>query len=255
MSKKYYILTAIFSYLILLFATIPAKPIVNIINDNSAITLHGVSGTLWSGNAYIININNKAQLKDTEWSFKPWKLLLGEIAIDIDTQYSNHDIKTELGTSFLGTYFINGLIAQISADDAAQLANIPLVQVSGLISLDIENARWKRGELPTAIGSIDWKNAVVTVADSASLGNVKILLGESEQQLLSADIKNQGGDIKISGTAELAPEANYIVSIKLSPTASANNSIKQSLGLFAEKQNNGEYLFKDSGSLSQIGLI
>ena len=255
MKKKYYIFTAIASYFLLLIATIPAKPVTRLINDNTAITIQGTSGTLWSGKAYTASIDKKTQLKNIEWSFNLWKLLIGQIATDIKTQYLGNSINTELGLSFLGRYFVNNLTAKISAKDVAELANIPLAQLSGLISLNIDHAQWKQGELPLASGQINWKNATVTVTDTASLGNVLITLDESEDQLLNADIKNQGGDIKISGTAELVPEADYVVNIKISPTASTGSNIKQSLGLFAKKQPNGDYLFKESGPLSQIGLM
>ena len=255
MKKKYYIFTAIVSYFLLLTATIPAKHFTRLINNNTPITIQGSSGTIWSGKAYAVSINKTAQLKNTEWSFSLWKLLIGQIATDIKTQYSGNSINTELGLSFLGRYFVNRLTAKIPAKDVAELADIPLAQLSGLISLNIDHAHWKQGELPVVSGQINWKDATITFADTASLGNVLITLGESEQQLLNADIKNQGGDIKITGTAELKPEADYVVNIKLSPTASAGSNIKQSLGLFAKKQPNGDYLFKESGPLSQIGFI
>ncbi len=255
MKKRVYIFTAVVSYLILLIATIPASLITNAVNDSGVVTIQGISGSLWNGKAYIIVINNNVELKNTKWSFSPWKTLIGKISIDINSQYLDNDISAEIGTSFLGRYFINNLKATISAQEATQLANIPLVQLSGLISLNIDHAQWKQGELPLATGVINWSNAEVTVADTASLGNVSITLSESEQQLLNADIKNQGGDIKINGTAELVPEANYAVNIKLLPTASASDNIKQSLGLFAKKQNNGEYLLNYSGALNQMGLI
>ena len=254
MKKKYYILTAITSYFLLLIATIPAQPVTKLINDNTSMTLQGISGTLWSGKAYAVSINNTVQLKDTQWSFNLWKLLIGQIATDIKTQYLGNNINAELGLSFLGRYFVNNLSAKMSAKDVAELANIPLAQLSGLISLNIDHAQWKQGELPTASGQINWNNATITVSDTASLGNVLITLDESEDQLLFADIKNQGGDIKITGTAELIPEADYAINIKLSPTASASSNIKRSLGLFAEKQPDGDYLFKESGPLNQIGL-
>ena len=255
MKKRVYIFVAIASYFILLIATIPASLVTNAVSDKNIVTIHGASGSLWNGKAYIIVINNNIELKNTKWSFSPWKTLIGKISIDINSQYLDNDISAEIGTSFLGRYFINNLKAKISAQEAAQLANIPLVQLSGLISLNIDHAQWKQGELPLATGVINWSNAEVTVADTASLGNVSITLSESEQQLLNADIKNQGGDIKINGTAELVPEANYAVNIKLLPTASASDNIKQSLGLFAKKQNNGEYLLNYSGALNQMGLI
>jgi len=251
MKKKYYLLTAIISYFVFLIATIPAKPVTDLINDNTPVTINGVSGTLWSGNAYIVSFQD-IQLKKTKWSFNAWKLFIGKIAITINSRFSGNDISAELGTSFLGRYFINDLSAKITAREVTQLAEIPLAQLDGLISLNIEHAQWKQGELPLASGEIKWTNASVTVADTASLGNISILLSESEQQLLNAEIKNQGGDIKISGLAELVAEADYSIDIKLSPTATANNNIKQSLGLFAQKQPNGDFLLKKSGSLNEI---
>lgn len=255
MKKRVYILTAVTAYFIFLIATIPAKPVTDMVNNNNSISIQGVSGTLWNGKAYAVTINKTIQLKKTEWSFTAWKLLIGQIAVKVNTRFMNNNINTELGTSFTGRYFVNKLNAKLSANDVAQLANIPLVQLSGLISLDIEHAQWKQGELPLASGQINWNDATITVADTASLGNVSIILGESEQRLLIADIKNQGGDIRINGTAKLVPEADYAVSIKLSPTPSANNNIKQSLGLFAKQQNNGDYLFENSGPLNQIGIM
>lgn len=252
MKKRVYIVTAVVSYLALLITTMPANTVSSIINDNSPVKIRGVSGTIWHGKAFSVDINNSIQLQSTEWSFTVWKLLLGQLAIDIETQYLDNRINSEIGTSFLGRYFINDLSATILAKDLAQLAEIPLAQLSGLISLNITHAQWKQGELPIATGEINWKDAAVTIADTASLGNVSILLNESEQQLLNADISNQGGDIKISGNAELVPETDYALNITLTPTATAKNNIKQSLGLFAQKQGNGDYVLKKSGSLNQI---
>ncbi len=251
MKKRHYLLTAIISYFVLLIATIPAKPVTDLINDNSPLTIQGVSGTLWSGNAYVITINN-LQLKKTQWSFKLWQLFTGKIAIDINTHFSNNKISAEFGSSFTGRYFVNELSAKIAAHKIAQFANIPLAQLGGMISVNIKHAEWKQGELPLADGEIKWNNASITVADTAALGNVSIVLSESDQQSLKATINNQGGDIKISGTAALVPEKNYTANIKLSPAATANNNIRQSLGLFAQKQPNGEYLLRKSGSLDQI---
>lgn len=252
MKKRVYIITAIVSYLVLLIATIPANTMSSLINDNSPVKIRGASGTLWHGKAFSVSVDNSIQLQSTEWSFNVWKLLIGKVAIDVETQYLNNEISSEIGTSFLGRYFINNLNATISAEDLAQLAEIPLAQLSGLVSLNIEHAQWKQGELPLASGEINWKDATVTVTDSAALGNVSIILSESDQQLLTAEIKNQGGDITISGSAELVAEADYAVNIKLTPTASAKNNIKQSLGLFAQKQKNGDYVLKKSGPLNQI---
>ena len=255
MKKRVYIFTAVASYLILLIATIPASLITKTVNNSGIVAIQGISGSLWNGKAYIILIDNNFELKNTKWSFSLWRILTGKISIDINGQYLENDISAEIGTSFLGRYFVKNLQAEIPAQKVMQLVNIPLVQLSGLINFNIDHAQWKQGELPLATGVINWNNALVTVADTVPLGNVSITLRESEQQLLNAEIKNQGGDIKINGMAELVPEADYAINIKLLPTASASDNIKQSLGLIAKKQDNGEYLLNYSGPLNQMGLI
>ena len=126
-------------------ATIPAKPVTDLLNDNSSVTMQGVSGTLWNGKAYIISFEG-IQLKKTEWSFNLWKLFIGSIAIDINSHFSDNDISAELGTSFTGRYFVNDLSAKITAQEVTRLAAIPLAQLDGMISLNIEHAQWKQGE-------------------------------------------------------------------------------------------------------------
>lgn len=254
MKKRVYILTAVVSYLLFLIAGIPAKAVIDQL-DQTNVSFKGISGTVWNGKAYKVTINRNVQLTDTQWSFNLWKLLIGQLALDVNTRYSDNDIKMEIGTSLTGRYFVNHMTGKISATDVTDIARIPLAQLSGLFSLNIEHADWKQGELPTASGQIDWQNASVTIAESVSLGNIVIQLDESEQHMLHADISNQGGDISITGSAELVPEADYAVNIRMTPGTTANNSITQSLGMFAKRQSNGSYLFNRTGPLSEIGLM
>jgi len=255
MKKKYYIFTAISAYLIVLIATIPANSISQLVDEDMPISLQGVNGTLWKGNARTITINNDIQLKNTSWDFHAWKLLTGRAVIDLNTHYLDNAFISEVGSSFLGKVFINNLTGKLPASELAQLANMPLVQLDGTIDINIEHAEWQENTLPMATGNINWRLASVTVAESVSLGNLTITLGESDNEQLNANIINQGGDIKINGNAELVPETNYAVNIKLSPTATASDNIKRSLGMFAKRQTNGDFVFINEGSLNQIGLM
>jgi len=255
MKKRYYFITAIAAYLLILLATIPAKPITDLVSDNAPVSIAGVSGTLWDGQAHLIRIDNNIQLDQTRWSFNLWKLLIGQLSLNIDSSFLDEAISAEAGSSFLGRVFINDLRATVAASEVTRLANIPIAKLDGPIILDIQHAQWKQGELPLASGSIKWNDASVTVAETASLGNVLILLSESDQQLLNADIKNDGGDISISGNAELVAESDYAADITLAPNASASSNVRQSLEMFAKRQPNGEYNIKKSGPLSSLGLM
>lgn len=254
MKKKHYFFIIVFSYLLFLIATIPASTVVKIINNNAMINVRGASGTIWDGKAIKISINQTINLDNTKWSFTAWRLFFGQAAFQINTNFDNKIIESEVGVSILSQYFINDFSATILAEKVAELASLPLVQLSGDITFDIEHAHWKKDDLPLASGTIVWDAATITVADTVSLGNLTIELSENDQQLLNADIKNKGGDILVSGKAELIPKADYSLDIKLSPTSSANGNIKNSLSLFAKKQKNGDFLLKKTGQLNQLGL-
>lgn len=254
MKKRYYILTFVIAYLVLLLATLPANLFSSMVNDNTPVRLQGVSGTLWNGQALLISAPGNITLEKTRWSFAPLALLSGRLAFDIETRLLDNTIRARAGSSLLGTVFVSELSARLPASTVAELAAIPLAQLDGIFDIEIHDASWQAGEPPLASGRIDWKNASVSVTETASLGNVSIVLSESEKDMLQAAISNQGGDIKISGSAELLPDNRYQLDIRLKPLAGASDSIRQSLAMFAKRQANGDFLLKNSGSLNQIGL-
>ncbi|RKZ60377.1 MAG: hypothetical protein DRQ44_12825 [Gammaproteobacteria bacterium] len=252
MKKKHYLLIAAFSYLFFLITAIPASTVVNLVNNSTLVNIRGINGTIWEGDATLISINKTVELNNTKWTFTTWKLLLGQIAFQVTSEFDDRNVESEIGVSFLSKYFINDLTATLSAEKIASLANIPLVQLSGDINLSLEHAHWKKDELPLATGVITWTQAAITVADTVSLGKLTIALSENDQQFLLANINNIDGDLSVNGLAELIPEASYSVDIKLTPTASTSDNIKSSLSLFAKKQKNGDFLFKNTGQLNQL---
>ncbi len=252
MKKKHYLLIAAFSYLFFLITAIPASTVVNLVNNRTLVNIRGISGTIWDGDATLISINKTVELNNTKWTFTTWKLLLGQIAFQVTSEFDDRNVESEIGVSFLSKYFVNDLTATLSAEKIASLANIPLVQLSGDINLSLEHAHWKKDELPLATGVITWTQAAITVADTVSLGKLTIALSENDQQFLLANINNIDGDLSVNGLAELIPEASYSVDIKLTPTASTSDNIKSSLSLFAKKQKNGDFLFKNTGQLNQL---
>ncbi len=254
MKKRYYFFIVTFSYLLFLIATIPVSLITNIINEKTPVEIQGASGTIWNGKANYISIDEIADLNNTKWTVSAWKILTGRAAFQIDTDYDGQKISGEVGVSVFKQFFVNNFSAKISAEKIAELADIPLVQLSGMVTLDIEHAHWTMDELPLASGNIVWNAATITVAETVSLGKLNIALNENDDYLLNADIKNQGGDIRVSGNAEFVAEKNYAVNVKLSPTDSASNNIEKSLSFFAKRQSNGDFLFKKTGRLDQLGL-
>ena len=95
MRTRHYIITGIIAYFVFLITTVPAAPVIGMFNDRIPVTISNVSGTLWSGRASTVTTKNNLTLKNVEWTFLPWRLLLANIAIESlsilinQTQYSH----------------------------------------------------------------------------------------------------------------------------------------------------------------------
>jgi general secretion pathway protein N len=250
MKKRQYLLIAVTAYILFLIVSVPAYLIEQPINNNTPVRIQAVSGSIWNGKARSISINNIV-LENTRWDMNLWKIITGRISADIETELNQQTITAEVGSSFLGHVYVNDLDAMLPASEVTQYANIPLTQLDGTFRLAIEHADWNPGEIPMADGVIEWNQAAVTVADTAALGNVKIILSETDDKL-NAAVSNKGGDISITGTAQLTAEADYRVDLTLTPDRRAKPNIRQSLGMFANRGPGGSYLLSKSGSLKQF---
>lgn len=252
MKTRHYLITATLAYLVFTIATIPAQPVASLVNDNSDIRLEGVTGTLWNGQAQAVFAAG-TRLGLTRWNVIGYRLLLGQLALDLDTGLQGQPVQGIAGAGITGKLFAEQLNARLDAATVGQLARLPMGELAGEIEIELEQASWRQGNIPLASGLLRWNNAAVTVAETATLGNVEIQLAEQQDGLL-ADIKNDGGDIQLSGTAALQADASYKLNLRFTPAASASNNIRQSLGLFAAPQGR-DYVLDNSGSLKTLGLL
>jgi general secretion pathway protein N len=247
MKKRHYLLIAVTAYLLFLVVSVPAYIIEKPVNNNTPLRIQAVSGSLWNGQAGSVRYND-IELEHTRWDISLWKIITGRISANIKTELNHQPVNAQVGSTFLGSVFVNDLKGLIAASDVARYANIPLAQLGGTFRLSIDHADWNPGDIPLANGVIEWNQASVTVADSASLGNVKIVLSAPDDTL-NAKLSNTGGDISVKGDAQLTAEANYKLDLTLTPDRRAKPNIRQSLGMFAKRGPGGSYLLNKSGSL------
>ena len=190
MRSRHYIFTGIIAYFVFLVATVPAAPVIGIFEDRIPVTINNVSGTLWNGRASAITTNKNLTLKNVEWSFLPWRLLLASIAINVNAEFNNNPIDARLATGISGNLSVDDLNMKLDAADVASLASLPVGELSGIFQLHIDNAYIKQGLVPRVNGTLTWNQASVTIAESADLGNVSVLINEQDESPLSASISN-----------------------------------------------------------------
>jgi hypothetical protein len=256
MKARHYLLTGAAAYILFLINTLPASIVVDLLNDSvPQLNISSVDGTIWDGTAQRITITPDHTFDNTSWSFCTWRLLTAETSIDIKATYQNSPVQGQLGIGITGNLIARNLHAEIDARPLGKLAGLPLGELSGLISLQLESATWVNKKTPGAIGNIYWKNAAITIAEKAELGDIKISLAESDDFPVAATINNKGGQLSLSGETHISDDGSYNLELKLSPNNTASKNLESSLKMFAEQQSDGSFIVKNTGNLKQFGIL
>lgn len=256
MKTRHYVLTSVVAYAFFLITSIPATTIIRLFDEYlPQVNIQSVSGTLWSGSAQRITLSSKYVINNVSWSLCTWRLLIAEACVDLDATYQNKPIKGQLGIGITGSLIARDLYIEIDAQSLGNLAGLPIGELDGLISIQLESASWAHQQTPGAVGNIHWKNAAITIAETAKLGDVMIALAESDDFPLVATINNKGGQINLSGKSHISDDGSYNLELKLVPNNTASENLRASLELFANKQNDGSFVLKDTGNLKQFGIM
>ena len=255
MKIRHSLITAVVAYVTFLIYLAPAAPITNLlINDNNKVSVSSITGSVWSGKAKTVRINNH-ELMDIKWSFALWRLFTGEVSYDIEASYKNHPITASLGLSVNGNRLLHNLTASIQAFEAGKLANLPIGELGGELNVQIDHVDWTPGNVPEITGTILWNKAAVIVAERAELGDLTIIIGENETSPLTAIIENVPGHLNINGDITVNDEGHYTLAIILKPTSGASNNLRNSLKMVAKSLPNGTFEINNVGELSTLGFM
>ncbi len=256
MKIRYYLLIGIISYLLFTLINTPAATVLSLVENQVSLPVkfYGVQGTIWQGQTDRLMMQGGPPIDNLRWELQPVALFTASIAADVQAQVKQQNVIGHVRVNSSGNIEASDLRARLEASAVQQLAAIPFGQLGGVFNIDIASLQASQQSIPQADGRISWKNARLTMMETVDLGEVLFELKPGEQGSLDLVVSNKGGDISISGRAKVLANKRYTVDINLTPQRSASANVTQSLGMFARRQSNGSYLFKQSGSLQQLGL-
>ena len=255
MKRRYYVLIAVIGYLFFALASTPAAKVISLAKNNLTLPAHfyGVEGSVWNGSANSVLIDTH-RIEQLHWSINPVALLLARVSADIKAQIQNQNVTGRVSINLMGDIHGEDIQAQLTAEDVQQLLALPFGELAGEFLLHIESVNWSDTGIPETVGSLQWLNAKLTLVDAVNLGQVMIEVKPDKEAGLIAVISNKDGMLSIDGDISITSQKNYIAQIDFKAASNANSNITQSLAMFAKKQSNGSYRFKQNGNLSQLGL-
>lgn len=256
MKKRYYILTAIISYLFFTLGNVPAAKVISLVEKNTRIPakIYGVQGSLWNGTADKVIMQGQPSIDNLQWSINPASLLLARLNGEIKAQVKEQNIIGNISVSAAGTLSASDVRARINADVMQELIQLPLGELDGIFTVNIESLELKPEGLPDITAQVNWKNAKLTLAETVDLGNIVLTVKPGDDNQLKAKISNKSGQLLIDGKANVDGKKLYTVDLRMTPEKNATNNIRQSLAMFARRQTDGSYLLKRKGRLQELGL-
>ncbi len=256
MKKRYYIIIAIASYLIFTLVNTPAATVISVAEKNVKLPVkfYGVQGSIWRGSSDSLIIQGQPPINNLQWSLNPFALLIASISADIEASIKQQKVLGHISVSSDGTIEASDVRAKLDASEVQQLIAMPFGELGGEFNLNIQSLEWQNKGLPITTGTLKWKSAKLTLAETVDLGNVSISVNPGKDKDLIATLNNKGGSISIEGTVSLQDNKHYKLDLQFTPEKNASEHTKQSLQMFAKRQSNGSYRFQQSGNLRQLGF-
>jgi general secretion pathway protein N len=233
---------AIISYAGFMVAELPASFAWDKAPELGDIELKGLSGTLWSGSANTVILND-IELQEVSWDLEPSALLMGKLVAELSV---GDDFSAVVGTATV-TYSnsglqVEGLEADASADWLQQQASMALpVAAKGNINLVADSLIYVEGQCVELDATMAWERGRI----SSPLGEVK--LGKANADLscdgntLEGKVRQSSNQLMTDATFSLNSSGTYSLKGSLAEGEELPQTLKNGLKNLGKPDAQGRY--------------
>lgn len=217
------------------------------------VTAAGVSGTLWQGRAARIDTGGPAPVTGAQWELSGWQLLRGRLAADTRFRVAGLE-----GNGFLASgpgerVDVDGLTLRGPAAGARALLAGLGVEPAGQLLVRVEAATLAGGRIERLAGRMQWSEASLSAPFALELGMVRASVEPAgDDGGYAIELTGEGGALDLAGEVDLQPDGRYRADLRLTPTASAPEGLRETLGLAAQSEGDG-FRVRRSGRLRLPG--
>ena len=251
MNKTFkWILFGVGAFVVALLYTLPAHIATPHFPDTILAT--GITGTVWKGHAARMEIED-FNLGEVTWHIKPVHLLIGRLKTEIEFKRSDLQGKGDVVVKMSSLGIEN---AYLSGDSKFLEAYISPygTSVSGEFDLTIDSFFASSQGPESAQGQLLWREARFNSPANLALGDVRLDLDHQGTAAI-ATITNTGNALSVDGKADLKQNWEYGARIRLSPTPSTPQDIRQTLRLFGRPDSQGGVTLSRSGQLPFASML
>ncbi len=238
------IILGVVAFAAIVLARLPASWLLP--GSGASFSCASVEGSIWSGYCGGLKVNGAA-LGDLAWRLRPSRLLLGKLAAHIDIEHppttsARGDVEIGLG----GTVVARNLTASLPLDPTL-LPGMPPT-LSGTLHLDLSLARvTKKGVVSKLKGRIEADDLIDRSGYVTPLGSFAVTFPGGTPEP-TGDLQDLGGPLAVSGKLVLTPQPGYALSGYVTPRASANQALVNTIEFLGSPDAQGRRQFALSGT-------
>ncbi|MGH8169285.1 MAG: type II secretion system protein N [Steroidobacteraceae bacterium] len=238
------IILGVVAFAAIVLARLPASWLLP--GSGASFSCASVEGSIWSGYCGGLKVNGAA-LGDLAWRLRPSRLLLGRLAAHIDIEHppttsARGDVEIGLG----GTVVARNLTASLPLDPTL-LPGMPPT-LSGTLHLDLSLARvTKKGVVSKLKGRIEADDLIDRSGYVTPLGSFAVTFPGGTPEP-TGDLQDLGGPLAVSGKLVLTPQPGYALSGDVTPRASANQALVNTIEFLGSPDAQGRRQFALSGT-------
>ncbi len=238
-----YVGVGVVAYLFFLVAGVPAALVLQHTQWPDEVGWDQARGTVWVGGVQGPWWRG-VRLESLEWRFRPWRLALGEAAVQARLAAPGLELTGDVAFGLWSRRLsLSDMYGEGTGASVTRVFGLP-VGLEGGFRLDVEGLTVPVEDTPSGTGRLDWRDAALTAGPSVGLGRVTAVLDGGRLGL-----EARGGEVEVDGHVELVAGPGYSLDLLLVPTATAEQATIRLLESMTPAGRGGRHRLRHDGRL------
>ena len=236
------------AFLIFAVVTLPASVVLSRLGS-SGVYAGGVSGTIWSGRAQVLQVRG-VNVGSVEWKLHPLPLLTAHANADVKVTRIDGFAQTQLSVGPTGTMNFKSLTASLPL--SALPPNALPGGWAGTLNGRFQQLTLEQGWPTKVNGTLEVLDLYGPAGKPSKAGSYRIAFdpAASTAEALKGAISDAGdGPLQLNGTVQLKPDRSYVVETLVAARPDAPRNLVQALEFLGPPDAQGRRQFNTEGTL------
>jgi len=209
------------------------------------VAISGIQGSIWRGHALEGEIGG-IYVRNLNWRMRPWQLLTGELAYDIEADAVSGFVNGEVAIGVGGSASIRNLTASMSLQSMQSIVGMP--GLDGTANLQFERLVFENGIPVAAVGTLEVANLVAPLIHRSSVGGFRAEFFTQESGIV-ASVEDTDAVVDLAGSLSVSLDRTYQFLAQVAPKGTTPANLREQMRFLGTPNERGQYELRLEGQL------